>query len=202
MSIYDILNATFANSFIPGSVSIRAGEVPKNTTAVKQKAPTFGIKARAPLTTDKFERSSEQQGQPMVSYKGKKMTLAQARTDSFREVDAHEQAHLSAAGSYASGGKVIDYDSNGIAVSGHVNIKMPHLDKNNPDETIKHARTVMFAAKAPESFSELSDADLNVYAQASATLAKAEAFKAQQSDGKNPFEKKNPYTTNPFANRA
>ena len=58
----------------------------------------------------------------------------------------------------------------------------------------------MTAAKAPESFSELSDADLNVYAQASATLAKAEAFKAEQSN--NPFAKgKNPFASNPFANR-
>ncbi|MBQ7450367.1 hypothetical protein IJS77_03030 [bacterium] len=130
----------------------------------------------------------------MVSYNGKKMTLGQARQESFREVDTHEQAHLNAAGQYAASGKVIDYDANGIAVSGHVNIKMPHLDKTNPEETIKHARTVMVAAKAPESFSELSSADLNVYAQASATLAQAEAFKAQM--GNNPFAKK---STNPFA---
>ena len=197
MSIYDFINAAFSNGYVPSSASVRAGGLPQNTTEGKPKTqiPSFGVKMRAPLTNDKFERSAEQSGQPMVSYKGKKMTLEQARTDSFKEVDAHEQAHLSAAGSYASGGKVIDYDENGIAVSGHVNIIMPHFDRNNPDETIKQAKTVMVAAKAPESFSELSDADLNVYAQASATLAKAEAFKAQQ--GNNPFANKNP-----FANQA
>ena len=201
MSIYDLLNAAFSkNGYVPQSAPLRAGEVPKNPNHGQQKVPSFGVKLRAPLEKDTFQHS-EKAGQPMVSYKGKTMTLEQARTKSFQEVDAHEQAHLSAAGQYAASGKVIDFDGNGIAVSGHVNIKMPHLDKSNPDETIKHAKTVMTAAKAPESFSELSDADLNVYAQASETLAKAEAFKAQQ--GNNPFAKdKNPFATNPFANRA
>lgn len=193
MSIYEIINAAFANGYVPASVQGKGVNASSKKGGVKANAqtPSFGIKARAPLTTDRFERSSESQ-QPMVKYRGKPMSLAQAKTESFKEVDAHEQAHLSAAGQYAASGKVIDFDGNGIAVSGHVNIKMPHLNKNNPDETIKHARTVMTAARAPESFSELSSADLSVYAQAKSVLAKAESFKSEQS-GKNPF------ATNPFA---
>ena len=205
MAIFDWFNAAFGYGNIPSSSFVRTGAIsqtPNQRNQGQPKVPSFGLKMAPSLDSDTFVRSTDgqqaqgqqAQGQKMVSYKGKKMSLEQARTDSFKEVDAHEQAHLSAAGQYASGGKVIDFDGNGIAVSGHVNIKMPHLDKNNPEETIKHAKQVMVAAKAPESFSELSDADLNVYAQASATLAKAEAFKAQQG--------KNPFATNPFANRA
>lgn len=192
MSIYEIINAAFANGYVPASVQGKGVNASSQKGGVKANAqtPSFGIKARAPLTTDRFERSSESQ-QPMVKYRGKPMSLAQAKTKSFKEVDAHEQAHLSAAGQYAASGKVIDFDGNGIAVSGHVNIRMPYLDKNNPDETINHARTVMKAARAPESFSELSDADLNVYAQAQSTLNQALAFKSQKG--------KNPFATNPFA---
>ena len=193
MSILDLINAAYNTQYVYSMYNagqkIAPGSNVKGANSQKGAVPSFGLKMRAPLTNDKFE-SSQSQGQKMYNYNGRKMTLAQAQEESYREVDAHEQAHLSAAGQYAASGKVINFNGDGIAVSGHVNIKMPHLDKSNPDETIKHAKQVMVAAKAPESFSELSDADLNVYAKASATLAQAESFKAQQS--------KNPFAKNPF----
>ena len=50
-----------------------------------------------------------------------------------REIYAHELAHKNAAGTLA-GPIVIDKDSNGIPMGGHVSIKMPILNKTNPQE--------------------------------------------------------------------
>ena len=200
MSIYDFLNAAFSKSgYVPPTTGVHTGGVPHKSQNV-QKVPSFGVKLRAPLEKDTFQSSGEK-GQPMVSYKGKTMTLEQARIESYNEVNSHEEKHLEAAKGYGHS-KVINYDGNGIAVSGHVQIQMPHFDKKNPDKTIAHAEIVKAAAVAPEEIgSELSDADRNVYAQADAVLQQALAFKAEQSS--NPFAKdKNPFATNPFANRA
>lgn len=201
MAIFDWFNAAFGYGNIPSSSFVRTGAIsqtPNQRNQGQPKVPSFGLKMAPSLDSDTFVRSTngqQAQGQKMVSYKGKKMPLEQAITNSEEEVLAHEREHYNKAGKHAASGPVLIKDSNGITVSGYVNIKMPHLNKNNPDETIDHAETVKVAAIAPESIgSELSDADLNVYAQADAILQQALAFKAQQG--------KNPFATNPFANRA
>ena len=91
------------------------------------------------------------------------------------EIYAHELAHKNAAGSLG-GSIVIEKDSNGIPIGGHVNIKMPTLDKKNPDKTINHAETVIKAAMAP---GDPSDQDYKVAAQARSIKAEAQEQKTE-----------------------
>lgn len=70
---------------------------------------------------------------------------------------------------------MIEKDANGIPVGGHVSIKMPSLNKNNPNETIKHANTVIKAALAP---SDPSSQDYKVAAQARLIKNQAEIYKS------------------------
>ncbi len=91
----------------------------------------------------------------------------------YKEIYAHEQAHKRAAGSFG-GSIVIETDANGIPTGGHVDILMPTLNKAKPDETIKHAETVINAAMAP---GDPSDQDYKVAAEARAIKAEAENYK-------------------------
>lgn len=102
-------------------------------------------------------------------YTNKKQDFIKKRYD---EIYAHELAHKQAAGSFG-GAIVIEKDGNGIPIGGHVAIKMPTLDKSNPDKTIQHADTVIRAAMAP---SDPSTQDYRVAAEARNIKAKAQAF--------------------------
>lgn len=86
----------------------------------------------------------------------------QAIRERYNEIYAHELAHKHAGGSLA-GPIVIEKDSNGIPIGGHVSIAMPTLDKNNPEKTINQANTVIKAALAP---SDPSSQDYKVAGQA------------------------------------
>lgn len=90
----------------------------------------------------------------------------------YNEIYEHEQAHKRAAGSFG-GSIVIEKDANGIPTGGHVDILMPTLNKEKPDETIKHADTVIKAAMAP---GEPSNQDYKVAAEARAIKAEAESY--------------------------
>ncbi len=72
--------------------------------------------------------------------------------DRDREVRQHEQAHLSAAGSYAKGGAHFEYtqgpDGKRYATSGHVNIDTSPIH-DNPEATIQKAQVIKRAANAP-----------------------------------------------------
>lgn len=169
-SVIDIINAAYnINGYnfsgvaqkTPDTKNSKNGNAPKAGASV----PSFGIKGREPLTQDMFE------------YKGQKMTRDEVKTKSYNDVYRHESAHLAAAGKYAASGIHIDFDGNGFATGGHVNVSMPRLDKNNLDETINHARTVIKSAEAPASFDELSSADRAVAAQSRAVLAQALSMK-------------------------
>ena len=94
----------------------------------------------------------------------------QAITQRYNEIYAHELAHKNSAGSLA-GPIVIEKDSNGIPVGGHVSIQMPKLDSENPQSTIEHANTVIKAALAP---SDPSTQDYRVASKARAVKAQAE----------------------------
>ena len=98
----------------------------------------------------------------------------------YNEVYKHELAHKNAAGSFG-GAIVIEKDASGIPIGGHVNIKMPFLDKKNPDKTISHADTVIKAAMAP---ADPSGQDFKVAAQARAVRAEAENYKSQSKGQK------------------
>ncbi len=97
----------------------------------------------------------------------------------YNEIYAHEQAHKTAAGSFG-GAIVVETDANGIPTGGHVDILMPTLNKENPDETIKHANTVIKAAMAP---GDPSDQDYKVASEARTIRAEAEKYKSKNESG-------------------
>ena len=101
-----------------------------------------------------------------------RQSVIQQRYD---KIYAHELKHKNAAGSFG-GSIVIEKDENGIPIGGHVSIRMPVLDKKNPDKTIKHADTVIKAALAPE---DPSEQDYKVAAKARGIKAEAERYKAK-----------------------
>jgi hypothetical protein len=88
------------------------------------------------------------------------------------EVKTHEQAHLSAAGSLATGGASFTYatGSNGVryAVDGEVNIDTSSVN-GDPAATLRKADTIPRAALAP---ANPSSQDQQVVAKASAMAEK------------------------------
>ena len=113
--------------------------------------------------TNPIDKQKEQQ-------KARKDALIKKNYD---EIYAHELAHKSAGGSLA-GSIVIEKNADGIPVGGHVDIKMPSLDKNNPQKTINDANTVIRAAMAPV---DPSAQDFKVKAQAENIKMRAQAIK-------------------------
>lgn len=104
-----------------------------------------------------------------------KQALIQQR---YNDIYKHEMAHKQNAGIFG-GPIVIEKNSNGIPVGGHVNIKMPALDKKNPDKTIKHADIVIKSALAP---SNPSNQDLKVASEARSIKAKAKSCKEENKN--------------------
>ena len=94
----------------------------------------------------------------------------------YNEIYAHEAAHKRAAGSLA-GSIVIENNAEGIPVGGHVSIKMPSLNKSNPQQTIDHADIVIKSAMAP---TDPSAQDYKVAHQAKAIKAEAENIKSKK----------------------
>ena len=94
----------------------------------------------------------------------------------YNEIYQHELAHKNAAGSLA-GPIVIDKDSTGQPIGGHVSIKMPSLNLKNPLETIKHANIVINSALAP---SDPSEQDYKVASKARSIKAQAESIQAKK----------------------
>ena len=88
----------------------------------------------------------------------------------YNHIYNHELAHKMAGGSLA-GDIVIERNSEGIPVAGHVSIKMPVLNRNNPQQTINDADTVIRSAMAP---SDPSDQDYRVASQARSIKAQAQ----------------------------
>lgn len=94
----------------------------------------------------------------------------------YDEIYAHELAHKNAGGSLA-GAVVIEKNSNGVPVGGHVSISMPAVNPNNPEQTINQANTVIKAALAP---SDPSSQDYKVASKARAIKAEAENIKTNK----------------------
>lgn len=84
-------------------------------------------------------------------------------------VRRHEEAHLNAAGRHAVGGIHYDFqtgpDGRAYRVGGHVKIDTAPVT-GDPQATVEKMRIVREAALAPQSFDELSLADLAVADQA------------------------------------
>ncbi|MEM9446315.1 MAG: putative metalloprotease CJM1_0395 family protein [Verrucomicrobiota bacterium] len=89
-----------------------------------------------------------------------------------REVRAHEQAHVSAAGAYARGGPIYTYqtgpDGKSYAIGGEVRIDTS--PESTPEKTLEKARVIQAAATAP---AEPSPQDSAVAAQAAQMEAQA-----------------------------
>ena len=96
----------------------------------------------------------------------------------YRKIYEHEMAHKNAAGSLA-GPIVIEKNSEGIPTGGHVSIKMPRLDKKNPEKTINQADVVIKSAMAP---SDPSSQDYKVANEARRIKSEAESFKTKKLD--------------------
>ena len=110
--------------------------------------------------TNPIEKQKEQQKNALIK-------------TNYHQIYAHELAHKSAGGSLA-GSIVIERNADGIPFAGHVDIKMPSLNPNNPDKTINDANTVIRSAMAP---SDPSDQDYRVAAQAQSIKMQAQAVK-------------------------
>lgn len=120
--------------------------------------------------TNPIEKQKEQQ-------KAQRDALIKKNYD---EIYAHELAHKSAGGALA-GSIVIERNADGIPFAGHVDIKMPSLNPNNPQKTINDANTVIRSAMAP---SDPSDQDYRVAAQAQSIKMQAQAVKSQNVGNK------------------
>ena len=94
----------------------------------------------------------------------------------YDEIYAHEMAHKTAGGNLA-GAIVIEKNSDGIPVSGHVDIKMPALNPENPQKTINDADTVIRSAMAP---ADPSGQDYNVADKAKNIKSQAENLQNKQ----------------------
>lgn len=101
-----------------------------------------------------------------------------------REVRAHEQAHIAAAGGLSVSGPSYSYqqgpDGQRYAVGGHVNIDVS--PGRTPEETLRKARAVERAALAP---AEPSGQDQAVAAQARQMALQAQAEQAAARQGGN-----------------
>ena len=97
----------------------------------------------------------------------------------YSEIYSHELAHKTAGGSLA-GAIVIEKNSDGIPIGGHVSIKMPSLDRQNPQKTIDDANTVIRSAMAP---SDPSEQDYRVANQARTIKQAAMSFQNNQKLG-------------------
>ena len=95
------------------------------------------------------------------------------KKENYSKIYAHEAAHKAAAGSLG-GPIVIEYNKDGTPTGGHVSIKIPTLNKENPTQTLKQAEIVKRAALAPGS--DLSDADLKVAKTADRLIIQAKAL--------------------------
>jgi hypothetical protein len=118
-------------------------------------------------------RSAER---PEAVRAAREAALSRLRSERYAHIMGHERAHQSAAGAYG-GGIVIDYDRNGIAVSGHVPIHMPSLDPHSPEAAYNGFATIRNAALAP---GDPSGADKSIASLAATLMGKAKLLMDQK----------------------
>ena len=109
-----------------------------------------------------------------------------------REVKAHEQAHLAAAGAYARGGASYDYqtgpDGRRYAVGGEVSIDTSPV-ANDPEATLRKAQAIRRAANAP---AKPSSQDRRVASQAASMESTARQEAALKRSEENKEESESP----------
>ncbi len=140
------------------------------TTGGKASEPSD---ARPPATEESSDSETE-----LTEEEAAELTELRSRD---REVRAHEQAHIAAAGSYAQGGPSYEYqegpDGNKYAVGGEVGIDASPIP-GDPEATIDKAQQVRAAALAPAT---PSSQDQRVAAAATQMATEARIELAQQN---------------------
>lgn len=128
----------------------------------------------------KSGESKKPNGEELTADEKKEVEKLQKRD---REVRAHEQAHLSAAGSLATGGANFDFksgpDGKQYAVGGEVPLKIP--DAPTPEEDLRIANQVQRAALAP---AKPSSTDYSIAGKARQKALKAEQEISEKQVGK------------------
>ena len=137
-----------------------------------------GTQQQAPLAQEQ-ERSTKEQAD-----------LAKLRTRD-REVRAHEQAHIAAAGGLAKGGATFSFqrgpDGKQYAVGGEVNIDTSPVS-GNPEATIRKAQQIRAAALSP---ADPSAQDRAVAASAGSLEAQAHQELKKEKEETNASQKEN-----------
>ena len=138
--------------------------------------PALGREPSAGTEAPETEGKASVQAQGQSEQDKKVVEQLKARD---REVRAHEQAHVAAAGGLAQGGPTYTYqygpDGQAYAVGGEVNIDTS--PGRTPEETIGKAKQIRAAALAP---ADPSDQDRAVAAAAAQLEAQAQQELAQQ----------------------
>jgi hypothetical protein len=167
--------------------------------------------ANGALKTRESENGEEEQG-GSASAVGPKTDLQLSEQDRRilnelrardAEVRAHEQAHLAAAGPYATGAPTFEFqtgpDGKQYAISGEVSIDASPVP-GDPEATARKAQAVKRAALAPR---EPSEQDRAVAAQAAQLEAQArQEVKAEKAEEQESENTPSPLQVNPEANSA
>ncbi len=124
------------------------------------------------VSAPKGESSGKGGMTPLEARSQQQAKLSQKRSESYAHIYGHEQAHQSAAGGFG-GGIHIDYDANGIAVSGHVPISIPGLTVDSAEQRVSDFQQIRAAALAPQ---DPSGADTSIASKASSLIAKAQSM--------------------------
>lgn len=134
----------------------------------------------ASKTSDSNAQSQSSQGEELTQEEVKQLAELKARDI---EVRAHEQAHLSAAGGYATGGASFSYqkgpDGQSYAVGGEVGIDLS--TESDPNATVQKMQTIKRAALAPASPSS-TDRQVAAQAEVKEAQARQEILQEQQED--------------------
>ncbi len=147
-----------------------------NETETAQNPSQQPSPAQSSATATENEISDNPKG---IENQQEKQQVEQLRARD-REVRTHEAAHKAAAGSFAQGGPVYQYqtgpDGKRYAVGGEVNIDTSKIP-NDPEATLQKAQTIRRAANAP---AQPSSQDRRVAAQASQLETEARQEIAQK----------------------
>lgn len=153
------------------------GATTSSMASIPSADPTFGVAPQQQGQQD-GKRGREQRGGDVASLSPEAQRLVSSLQQRDREVRAHEQAHMAAAGGHATGGASYSFtrgpDGKQYATGGSVSIDTSPVP-GDPEATLEKARTVRSAALAPGS---PSAQDQSVAAKASGMEMKARMEKA------------------------
>lgn len=139
-------------AFLTGAAYARAsttGRTPDRASGTKSGLGETKSATNAKVSADESERTGGLSGTREISEEAQREVDELKQRD--REVRAHEQAHVAAAGRYANGGPQFEFttgpDGRQYATGGHVNIDVGPA--NTPEATLVKAQVIRRAALAP-----------------------------------------------------